>query len=201
MLYSKTLKRKKSWSVHIYCMGLTSFSFSNCTEERGEVWELEWRHIQAININKSRLRVFFKVLISTLFSALYPHFQGTHYLWENLIYFCCFLFWFAFYIGWIDYNLWICCGQIYKTSCGGGCHAWGRSCLLYPEHLVVTLIRNQSNIHKSCYWLEKYFVMDLWYFVLTVSIVFLNFCLLCLVCLFCKLLVAWCHYFYLSWCC
>ena len=29
----KHLKDKKAWSVHIYYMVMTSFSFSNCTEE------------------------------------------------------------------------------------------------------------------------------------------------------------------------
>ena len=28
-----TLKDKKAWSVHIYCMGMTSFKFSNCVEK------------------------------------------------------------------------------------------------------------------------------------------------------------------------
>ena len=27
------LKDKKAWSVHIYCMGMTSFKFSNCVEK------------------------------------------------------------------------------------------------------------------------------------------------------------------------
>ena len=27
------LKDKKAWSVHIYCMGMRSFKFSNCVEK------------------------------------------------------------------------------------------------------------------------------------------------------------------------
>ena len=40
-------------------------------------------------------------------------------------------------------------GQINKISKDGGYHAWGRSCLLYLEHLVIASISYRCTIH-SC---------------------------------------------------
>ena len=38
-------------------------------------------------------------------------------------------------------------GRIDKISKDGGCHAWGRSRLLYPEHLVIAQISYWRTIH------------------------------------------------------
>ena len=59
---SKNLKYKKLLSVHIYCIGLTSFLSSNCTEKvRFSLffythWEFEWCDTHAINMNRSCLK-------------------------------------------------------------------------------------------------------------------------------------------------
>ena len=48
-------------------------------------------------------------------------------------------------------------GQINKISWDGGCHAWVRSCLLYPEHMVIAFISYRCTIHSLCYQFAMYF--------------------------------------------